>query len=248
MRRRPARLTVARCISLSCEIDRWAEAVRKYTKRVFRQFSQRPDRTTGSEGQFRIKAMVTALQRDLGVRYNCRRIDDPADFADSRDAFVHGITHGPGGTCTSLPFLYIAVGRRLGYPLKLVLTRGHFFARWEEPQGERFNIECTNNRGFACHPDEYYLTWPYSIKDKPWQITRLPPVPVAARGGRSRLDEAKSHLVGQRIPGGVGQEHRQGRVPGTRGYIDAQGDAGCAQWMARPRTETLATKAPSHQD
>ena len=29
------------------------------------------------------------------------------------------------GTCSSLPVLQVAVGRRLGYPLKLVTTKGH---------------------------------------------------------------------------------------------------------------------------
>jgi hypothetical protein len=56
--------------------------------------------------------------------------------------------------------LYVAVGRRLGYPLKLVTAKGHLFARWESADGkERLNIEATN-QGLNCFPDEYYHTWP----------------------------------------------------------------------------------------
>ena len=40
---------------------------------------------------------------------------------------------GHGGTCVTMPILYIAIGRRLGYPLYLVQAREHFFVRWEEP-------------------------------------------------------------------------------------------------------------------
>ena len=54
---------------------------------------------------------------------------------------------------------YAAVGRRLGYPLKLVAARGpnygHFFVRWDDPHGERFNIE-VNNHGLDCPSDDQY--------------------------------------------------------------------------------------------
>jgi hypothetical protein len=64
-----------------------------------------------------------------------------------------------------MPVLYAAVGRRLGYPLTLVHTKAHVFARWDDPEGrhplgpERFNIEATGP-GFSRYPDEYYETWP----------------------------------------------------------------------------------------
>src|SRR5262249_32550659 len=92
---------------------------------------------------------------------------DP-DFRDSRDLFIHGMIDGPGGTCSSMPVLYVAVGRRLGYPLKLVETRGHLFIRWDDPQGrcfvvpETFNVEGTGS-GIASYEDDHYRTWP-----EPW--------------------------------------------------------------------------------
>jgi hypothetical protein len=103
------------------------------------------------------------LQRDIGIRYNPDLVEQEDFFADSRNLFIHGVLETGQGTCSSLPPLYVAIGRRLGYPLKLVTTACHVFARWDEPGGERFNIECTS-LGLNCHPDEYYLTWPVPVE------------------------------------------------------------------------------------
>jgi len=65
------------------------------------------------------------------------------------------------GTCSSMPVLYVAIGRELGYPLKLVTTKGHLFVRWESPS-ERFNIEATT-RGLSRFDDDYYRHWPFEI-------------------------------------------------------------------------------------
>ena len=75
---------------------------------------------------------------------------------------MNGLTEGEHkGTCASLPVLYVAIGRRLGYPLKLVECKEHLFVRWEDKK-ERFNIEGTN-RGLNCYPDREYLEWPWPI-------------------------------------------------------------------------------------
>jgi hypothetical protein len=99
--------------------------------------------------------MVTVLQQDCGVRYNPQRIHDP-DFRDSRDQFIHGMIVGDGGTCASMPVVYVAIGRRLGFPMKLVSAKAHLFARWDSPDA-RFNLEGAG-MGFSIKPDEYYLT------------------------------------------------------------------------------------------
>ncbi|MBA3313504.1 MAG: hypothetical protein M3552_09010 [Planctomycetota bacterium] len=64
----------------------------------------------------------------------------------------------------SLPVLFAAVGRRLGYPLFFVVAMEHMFLRWEEP-GERFNIECTSP-GFEPLDDEHYLTSPKPLTEQ----------------------------------------------------------------------------------
>jgi regulator of sirC expression with transglutaminase-like and TPR domain len=110
--------------------------------------------------------MITVLQQDFKVHYNSDRIDAP-DFADSRDLFLHGILgQKRQGTCVSMPVLYVAIGRRLGYPLKLVTTKAHLFARWESTDGkEKLNIEATN-QGLNCYPDDYYRNWPVPMTDE----------------------------------------------------------------------------------
>src|SRR5262249_10838641 len=82
------------------------------------------------------------------------------------DGFIHGAILGKGGTCASIPVVYAAVGRRLGYPMKIVSAKGpgfdHLLARWDNGQGERLNIEGTGH-GLSCHPDESYRTGFYAI-------------------------------------------------------------------------------------
>jgi hypothetical protein len=67
----------------------------------------------------------------------------------------------PRGTCSSLPVLYVAIGRRLGYPLKLATTKSHLFIRWEGV-GERFDLEATG-RGMNRYDDEHFKQWPYPV-------------------------------------------------------------------------------------
>ena len=43
-------------------------------------------------------------------------------FRDSGDVFILGVFDDPGGRWGSLPVMLVAVGGRLGYPLKLVQT------------------------------------------------------------------------------------------------------------------------------
>jgi hypothetical protein len=84
------------------------------------------------------------------------------DGRDSGNLFIHGLLTGRGGSCVSMPALTVAIGRRLGYPLRLVNAKLHTFCRWDDPSsGERFNIDAT--LGFGEHPDSYYYSWPAKI-------------------------------------------------------------------------------------
>lgn len=149
-------------------VDQAAAWVRHQTWVTSEQFRHRPEAYDNSEGIYRIVALMNVLYRGLGVKYNQNRIERNEEATDSRDEFIHGIIEGRGGTCASLPVLLVAVGRRLGYPLKLVKTACHLFSRWDHPGGERFNIEI-NGTGLNTHPDEYYLSWPIDIRGTKWQ-------------------------------------------------------------------------------
>jgi hypothetical protein len=116
-----------------------------------------------SEAYLKASMMVQVLQEDLGVKYNLERVRD-IDFTKSEDLFIHGmIGRDNGGTCVSMPVLYTAIGRRLGYPIYLATAKAHLFCRWDDGK-ERFNIEGSGD-GFSAFDDSYYMTWPKPISE-----------------------------------------------------------------------------------
>jgi len=146
------------------KLDNWARHVRRETERNRHRF-ERERRSTGDTlAKWHVGMMITVLQQDLGVRYNPDRIRDP-DFRDGRDLFVSGVISGRGGTCVSMPVVYVAIGRRLKYPLRLVTSKAHLFCRWDDaagdlwPHADRFNIE-GSSRGFTFPTDEQFHTSP----------------------------------------------------------------------------------------
>jgi hypothetical protein len=163
------------------KLDSWACRVRIETLRHLYRFDPRGGEPASefhygnSLGRFLCYFLLQVLQEDCGVRYNPARKFHP-DFCLPADLFIHGILEdtGAGGTCASMPVVYVAVGRRLGYPLRLVEARGHFFFRWDAPQGsfirwpnldacwlppDRFNVEGAGE-GIAYYPDSHYIQWP----------------------------------------------------------------------------------------
>ncbi|MCO5053795.1 MAG: hypothetical protein M9920_16075 [Verrucomicrobiae bacterium] len=152
-------------------IDRMAARVRSETERHRYRFQRNPAEFENSEGYFRMIMLMVVLAEDFQVHYASNRMTSALEakvgdgfFADSRYVFLHGLTGAnPQGTCSSLPVLYVAVGRRLGYPLKLVTTKGHLFVRWEDPR-ERFNFEATG-QGANRFPDDYYRHWPFEVTE-----------------------------------------------------------------------------------
>lgn len=159
------------------KLDEWTNQVRRETERGYYRFLQNPAEFNYSQGTYCVLVLISVLERDLGVRYNPARISDPTfqdpysinpDVSNSQDMFIHGLLDGPGGTCASMPILYTAVGRRLGYRMKLVEAPGHLFSRWDDLEGkfnnirEYFNIDAAG-QGFVSHSDDHYRHWP-----RPW--------------------------------------------------------------------------------
>ncbi len=156
--------------SFLSRLDGIAQHVELETRRHYYRFQNNKAEFNNSEGYFRMLLMAVTLQEDLEIRYNPERITpvgvfepNEAFFADSRDVFLHGLIAEDRrmGTCASLPALYVAIGRRLGYPLKLVPTQNHLFVRWEDSR-ERFNVDATG-RGMNMHDDNHYRQWPMPI-------------------------------------------------------------------------------------
>lgn len=144
-------------------LNKWTEAVIAATERLLPKFLQNPEKYENALGKFKMLVLVTVLQRDFGVSYNMAFMKGEYDGRNSRNILLHGILGGFGGTCVTMPMLYLIVGRRLGYPLFLAEAKEHYFLRWEG-DGERFNIEATT-KGFSPRDDDYYLKFPKKLTD-----------------------------------------------------------------------------------
>ena len=143
-------------------LDEWAGRVAAETRRMWPDWLNDPAYYDRDEAVFRMMTLVTVLQRDLGVRYNPEAVGN-WDFRDARDSFLHGLlADRRTGTCVNIPVLYVAAGRRLGYPLHLALAKGHYFVRWQRPDGTHLNFDGTN-QGLSVHGDDFYLSWPRAI-------------------------------------------------------------------------------------
>ncbi len=149
------------------KLDEWAAKVAFETERhLYRvRDPQYAEHYQHSEARLRAEFIVQVLQEDCGVHYNLERVQDP-DYRNSKDIFLHGMVNSEnGGTCASMPVMYLAIGRRLGYPLKLALAREHVFMRWDDGK-ERFNIDGAGNGGVDYPTDDFYRTWPHPLTDK----------------------------------------------------------------------------------
>ena len=153
-------LDVAQCLAT---LDQWARRVDRNTEQQLGRFRISPLAYDNSESRFRIVLLIETLKAKCGVRLDPRRTGQ-LNYKDPGLMFIHGTLarrSAPSGV--TLPVLYAAVGRRLGYPLRLVQAKNYTFLRWDEPKtAERFNIEITAD-GLQCLPDTHYKTWPAKL-------------------------------------------------------------------------------------
>ncbi len=143
-------------------VDFLAREVKRYTERTLPQFRRKRHEYNDSEAYFRCLAMVTHVERDHRVCYHPDKRDADTPH-DAVDASLYGPILGQGGTCASLPVVFAAIGRRLGYPIKLAHCLGHVYWRWDEPGGEAFNVDSAGN-GLGCFPDDRYRTGKFEVK------------------------------------------------------------------------------------
>jgi hypothetical protein len=155
------KLDISACIT---KLDDWTDLVRLGTRNALRDWDRFPEYQGWSEPLYRSLTLLVVLQKHLGLTYDFAFNEDPYDGRDSRHHFIHGILlDGFPAVCVTAPVLYAAIGRRMGYPIKIVKAQEHLFCRWEDGSGECFNIEATSP-GFWSHPNEYYHTWPKPIR------------------------------------------------------------------------------------
>jgi hypothetical protein len=151
-------------------LDSWAAAVAEQTWKNHHRYLENPGEFK-NEVEWRLAMMCTVLGQDFKVRYDPtltsteqQNASNEKFFANPDSVFLTGcVGESRIGTCSSLPVLYVAIGRRAGYPMHLVAAKGHLFARWDDGKGTRVNLEAANAGGFTSHPDSHYRTWPFPI-------------------------------------------------------------------------------------
>ncbi|MGO8928358.1 MAG: hypothetical protein ACLQU3_15935 [Limisphaerales bacterium] len=157
-------LDIGQCLET---VDGWADQVKWETQRREYLYNEHPQDYQHSLGRYRMNLLGAILVQDLGIRYNPdRRFElaqgKPPTMAwntNSQDIFIHGLLGGKhAGTCSSMPVLYVAIGRRLGYPVSLATTKMHIYVRYEEPNGGHFNVEATMEKGFLTPTEQDYTT------------------------------------------------------------------------------------------
>jgi len=158
-------------------IDGWTEEVRQFTAWNFLHVFK-PKTARDTPGFLRFWSMVKLLRHHKGLEHAlCPKDLDPEEklvvlkpdgegpestYYNSDLVFIHGLLGDRKlGICTTFPVLFAAVGRRLGYPLKLVLTVSHVFTRWDDP-ADTFNIDATSSH-ITVEPTERYID-----KPRPW--------------------------------------------------------------------------------
>jgi hypothetical protein len=143
----------------------WIGRVRRKTDQILPIFRKSPelfDIPPGtSESYVRMMILVSVLKREIGVHVNPARAGPHArgkgrPFRDSKDLLINGVLSSElRGTCNSIPYLVLIIGRRLGYPLKLATVPQHVWVRWEDGK-ERFNVDASCAGGMHSYPDEHY--------------------------------------------------------------------------------------------
>jgi len=166
-------LDIPECLA---KLDRWAEEVRQFTAWNFLHvFKPRTPRDT--PGFFRCWSLVKLLRHHKGLqhaltppglkpgeKYISRSTGrgKNSTYYSSDSVFIHGLLgERKLGLCTTFPVLYAAVGRRLGYPLKVALSVSYVFNIWDDP-ADSFNIDAGKFH-IAAEPDEHFIDTP-----RPW--------------------------------------------------------------------------------
>ena len=148
-------------------LDQWAEMVKQNEQKYSTQYFKNPQQYENSYKKFQAVNLGLTLKDDLKCGYNQELVNSGAMediqssrfFRNSEDLFLYGFIEKRSGSCSSLPVLMVAIGRRCGYPLYLVTCKGHLFCRWDDGK-EVFNIE-TACPGIDSKPDSYYKHWPH---------------------------------------------------------------------------------------
>ena len=150
------------------KLDEWAAIAKRLEQKYLPRYAKNAARYDHSLAKFKAVTLALTIQQDLKCDYNMELItsgtmDDlrtPRFFKNPDDVFITGLLKNGKGSCASMPVLFVALGRRLHYPVYLAHTKGHLYCRWDDGQ-ESFNIEMTG-QGVGAPPDSAYKGPPYN--------------------------------------------------------------------------------------
>jgi hypothetical protein len=157
------------------KLDSMADYVKEETQRHYYRFREHPEDFKNSEAYFRMDMLGTILVQDLHIQYNPTialpqldgKIPTMASATNSKDMFIHGLLgESPLGTCASMPVLYVAIARRLGYPVNLAASKYHYYVRYEDWNNKHLNVEATSTQGFFTPPDDEYKHGQFPCTDE----------------------------------------------------------------------------------
>ncbi|MGH7989136.1 MAG: hypothetical protein ACREDS_02935 [Limisphaerales bacterium] len=166
-------------------LDEWADEVKIETERNYHRFVEHPEKFQNSLGRYRMAVMAAVLCQDLRVHYDPQREKELFEnnfltnresyskaeqhfFSDASDFFLQGLLSDKRyGTCASMPYLYVAIGRRLGYPVSIAGAYTHSYVYYDEGNGKHFNVEATEDRGFVTPSDDEYQNPPWGAPPDP---------------------------------------------------------------------------------
>ncbi len=175
-------LDVEQCLKT---LDEWASEVKMETERNYHRFVEHPEKFQNSLGRYRMAVMAAVLCQDLRVHYDPQRQKELFEnnyftqsqpyskaeqhfFSDASDFFLQGLLSDKRyGTCASMPYLYVAIGRRLGYPVSIAGAYTHSYVYYDEGNGKHFNVEATEDRGFVTLSDDEYRNPPWGAPSDP---------------------------------------------------------------------------------
>ena len=150
------------------KLDEWAAIAKRMEQKYLPSFERNAARYDNSPAKFKAVTLALTIQQDLKCGYNMNLIESgamsdvrsPRFFRNPDDIFITGLLKNRKGTCASLPVLFVALGRRLNYPVFLAHTKGHLYCRWDDGK-ECFNVEVTG-QGVDIPPDSHYKGPPYN--------------------------------------------------------------------------------------
>ena len=150
------------------KLDEWAAIAKRMEQKYLPSFERNAARYDNSLAKFKAVTLALTIQQDLKCGYNMNLIESgamsdvrsPRFFRNPDDVFITGLLKSGKGTCASLPVLFVALGRRLNYPVFLAHTKGHLYCRWDDGK-ECFNVEVTG-QGVDTPPDSHYKGPPYN--------------------------------------------------------------------------------------